>query len=323
MLIEAVASQDATDTVLALAGSGPDEGRLRELAARRGVSERVRFLGLHPRHRPAGPVPAGGRVRDRVRGRAAVPGDDGGDGERAAGGRASTRARSASWCTRARTASSPGPGGRPTWPEASTCSAATASCGRGCRSRGCGSSPTMTGIACSPGGNPFTAHWQHAVRHQKRRTGKGERWPALNSRPCRCSSSSGIPAAGIVAPRPPSSRRWSGCCPAGSRPVICDPLRGPDVPGLLRWFAGLYGLCIRLTPWLWWSFWRTSNSRFGLRRAAPHDHGPGLRQRRAGRRGLPPRADRGVPPDDGGPGRPRTAAHRRRRRRPSPSSPTW
>jgi 1,2-diacylglycerol 3-beta-galactosyltransferase len=53
--------------------------------------------------------------------------------------------------------------------------------------------------------------------------------------------------------------------PGRFAPVICDPLRGPDVPGLLRWFAGLYGLCIRLTPWLWWSFWRTSNSRLGLR----------------------------------------------------------
>ena len=53
--------------------------------------------------------------------------------------------------------------------------------------------------------------------------------------------------------------------PGRFAPVICDPLRGPDVPGLLRWFAGLYGLCIRITPWLWWSFWRTSNSRLGLR----------------------------------------------------------
>jgi 1,2-diacylglycerol 3-beta-galactosyltransferase len=53
--------------------------------------------------------------------------------------------------------------------------------------------------------------------------------------------------------------------PGRFAPVICDPLRGPDVPGLLRWFAGLYGLCIRLTPWLWWSFWRTSNSALGLR----------------------------------------------------------
>ena len=43
-------------------------------------------------------------------------------------------------------------------------------------------------------------------------------------------------------------------------PVICDPLRGPDVPRLLRWFAGLYGPCIRLTPWLWWLFWRASES---------------------------------------------------------------
>ncbi len=47
-------------------------------------------------------------------------------------------------------------------------------------------------------------------------------------------------------------------------PVICDPLRGPDVPRLLRWFSGLYGPCIRLTPWLWWLFWRTSNSPRGL-----------------------------------------------------------
>ena len=43
-------------------------------------------------------------------------------------------------------------------------------------------------------------------------------------------------------------------------PVICDPLRGADVPRPLRWFAGLYGPCIRLTPWLWWLFWRASDS---------------------------------------------------------------
>ena len=48
VLIEAVAAQDAADTVLALAGSGPDEARLRELAARLGVSARVRFLGFVP-----------------------------------------------------------------------------------------------------------------------------------------------------------------------------------------------------------------------------------------------------------------------------------
>jgi 1,2-diacylglycerol 3-beta-galactosyltransferase len=53
--------------------------------------------------------------------------------------------------------------------------------------------------------------------------------------------------------------------PGRFAPVTWDPLRGPDVPWLLRWFAGLYGLCIRLTPWLWWSFWRTSNSPLGLR----------------------------------------------------------
>jgi glycosyltransferase involved in cell wall biosynthesis len=48
VLIEALATQDVADSVLALAGSGPDEGRLRELAARRGVAERVRFLGFIP-----------------------------------------------------------------------------------------------------------------------------------------------------------------------------------------------------------------------------------------------------------------------------------
>ena len=48
--------------------------------------------------------------------------------------------------------------------------------------------------------------------------------------------------------------------PGRFTPVIWDPLRGPDVPRLLRWFAGLYGPCIRLAPWLWWLFWRTSES---------------------------------------------------------------
>jgi 1,2-diacylglycerol 3-beta-galactosyltransferase len=43
-------------------------------------------------------------------------------------------------------------------------------------------------------------------------------------------------------------------------PVICDALRGPDVPWLQRWWAGLYGPCIRLTPWLWWLFWRSTQS---------------------------------------------------------------
>jgi 1,2-diacylglycerol 3-beta-galactosyltransferase len=48
--------------------------------------------------------------------------------------------------------------------------------------------------------------------------------------------------------------------PGRFTPVICDPLRGSDVPRTLRWFAGLYGPCIRLTPWLWWLFWRASES---------------------------------------------------------------
>ncbi len=52
--------------------------------------------------------------------------------------------------------------------------------------------------------------------------------------------------------------------PGRFTPVICDPLRGPDAPRMLRWFSGLYGPCIRLTPWLWWLFWRVSNSPHGL-----------------------------------------------------------
>jgi phosphatidylinositol alpha 1,6-mannosyltransferase len=48
VLIDAIAAQDADDTVLALAGSGPDEERLRALAAGHGVSDRVRFLGFVP-----------------------------------------------------------------------------------------------------------------------------------------------------------------------------------------------------------------------------------------------------------------------------------
>ena len=48
VLIQAVARQQVGDAVLALAGSGPDAQRLRALAARLGVSERVRFLGFIP-----------------------------------------------------------------------------------------------------------------------------------------------------------------------------------------------------------------------------------------------------------------------------------
>ena len=48
VLIEALARQDATDAVLALAGSGPDQERLRALAARLGVADRVFFTGFVP-----------------------------------------------------------------------------------------------------------------------------------------------------------------------------------------------------------------------------------------------------------------------------------
>jgi glycosyltransferase involved in cell wall biosynthesis len=48
VLIEAMARPEVGDATLALAGSGPDEERLRALAARLGVSGRVRFLGFIP-----------------------------------------------------------------------------------------------------------------------------------------------------------------------------------------------------------------------------------------------------------------------------------
>jgi 1,2-diacylglycerol 3-beta-galactosyltransferase len=51
-----------------------------------------------------------------------------------------------------------------------------------------------------------------------------------------------------------------GTAPGRFETVICDALRGPDVPWLQRWWAGLYGPCIRLTPWLWWLFWRSCQS---------------------------------------------------------------
>ena len=48
VLIEAVAGQEVGGRGARAGGSGPDEGRLRELAARLGVAERVRFLGFIP-----------------------------------------------------------------------------------------------------------------------------------------------------------------------------------------------------------------------------------------------------------------------------------
>ena len=45
--------------------------------------------------------------------------------------------------------------------------------------------------------------------------------------------------------------------PGRYAPVVCDPLRGPGSPLRLRWLVGLYGPCIRLTPWLWGLLWRS------------------------------------------------------------------
>jgi 1,2-diacylglycerol 3-beta-galactosyltransferase len=48
--------------------------------------------------------------------------------------------------------------------------------------------------------------------------------------------------------------------PGSFVPIIFDPVRGPEVFPPLRWLAGLYGPCIRLLPWLWWLFWRASDT---------------------------------------------------------------
>ena len=49
-------------------------------------------------------------------------------------------------------------------------------------------------------------------------------------------------------------------CPGRFSPFIYDPLRGPDAPCWLRWIVGLYGPCVRITPWLWGVLWRTVSS---------------------------------------------------------------
>jgi 1,2-diacylglycerol 3-beta-galactosyltransferase len=44
------------------------------------------------------------------------------------------------------------------------------------------------------------------------------------------------------------------------RPVVCDPLAGPDAPRTLRWLAGLYGPAIRWAPWAWGAAYHVTNS---------------------------------------------------------------
>ena len=95
-----------------------------------------------------------------------------------------------------------------------------------------------------------------------------------------------IPAAGTGAPRTAVAQALEHALPGRFAPVICDPLRGSDVPWLLRWFAGLYGPCIRLTPWLWWLFWRASESPRVLGAVRRTVMAPVYGQRRQGSRGL-------------------------------------
>ncbi len=49
--------------------------------------------------------------------------------------------------------------------------------------------------------------------------------------------------------------------PGRFAPIIEDPLRQRGAPARLRGVAALYGPCIRLTPWLWGAFWRSTNGR--------------------------------------------------------------
>src|ERR1700683_1910453 len=49
--------------------------------------------------------------------------------------------------------------------------------------------------------------------------------------------------------------------PGRFAPVIEDPLRQRGTPARLRWVTALYGPGIRLTPWLWGAFWRSTNGR--------------------------------------------------------------
>ncbi len=53
-------------------------------------------------------------------------------------------------------------------------------------------------------------------------------------------------------------------CPGRFAPFIYDPLRGPDAPRWLRWIVGLYGPCIRISPWLWGLLWRAVSSPLAL-----------------------------------------------------------
>ena len=64
----------------------------------------------------------------------------------------------------------------------------------------------------------------------EQQTSEGERWPALNSRPCHCSSSSATPAGGTAAPRRPSRRPWSRRCPDGSSRSSATRCAAPTCP---------------------------------------------------------------------------------------------
>ncbi len=137
-------------------------------------------------------------------------------------------------------------------------------CGRGWRRRPRASSAITAPASSprSPGGNPSTVR---SARHVDSRTREGERWLPLNSRLVPLLFLIGDTGVGGTAAPP---RRWRRALEQGAaRPFLsrssCDPLRGLGLtwPRLLRWFAGfLYGPCIRLTPWLWWLFWRASDS---------------------------------------------------------------
>ena len=73
--------------LIAVAGTGPDEARLRDQAHRAGPGREGAVPRLRPRIRSGGPVPAGRRLCRHLRGGAAEPHHHGSDGDRPGRGR--------------------------------------------------------------------------------------------------------------------------------------------------------------------------------------------------------------------------------------------
>ncbi len=207
------AGPDSPDgPVLALAGTGPDDARLRSLARHYGVADRVRFLGFVPDD----DLPGLYRLADvfaiasqaelqslatmaaMASGLPVVAVDAGALAELVHAGENGFLARPGT-----------GRGGRRLPRPALPRPWAAGADGEGVRAHHRRPRPA------SPA-RPVGIHLPGARAPRDSRTREGERWPALNSRPCHCSSSSATPAGDTAAPPRPWRRHWNGRCPAGS-----------------------------------------------------------------------------------------------------------